>query len=243
MTSSSGPALRRLSPHQRSQPEDESVSVGARGLTGDAYFGHVFWDTEIYLLPFYTATWPDAARALLMYRYHTLSGARAKAAQSGYKGALYAWESADTGMETTPESVLDPDGRSVEILSGKMEHHISADVAYAVWQYWRATGDDDFFVRAGAEIVLETARFWASRAVPESDGRRHIRHVVGPDEYHEDVDDNAFTNMMARWNLARGLETLDTLRARWPGHAAALEERLGLARMSSPIGATRPGAL
>jgi trehalose/maltose hydrolase-like predicted phosphorylase len=209
-------------------PEDERVSIGARGLTGDAYFGHVFWDTEIYLLPFYTATWPDAARSLLMYRFHTLPGARAKAARSGCKGALYAWESADTGVETTPESVLDPDGRAVEILSGKMEHHISADVAYAVWQYWRATGDDDFLVRAGAEIVLETARFWASRAVTESDGRRHIRHVVGPDEYHEDVDDNAFTNMMARWNLARGLETVETLRARWPGHAAALEEKLAL---------------
>ncbi|MBN9560019.1 MAG: glycoside hydrolase family 65 protein [Alphaproteobacteria bacterium] len=209
-------------------PEDERVSIGARGLTGDAYFGHVFWDTEIYLLPFYTATWPEAARSLLMYRFHTLSGARAKAARSGYKGALYAWESADTGVETTPESVLGSDGKPVEILTGKMEHHISADVAYAVWQYWQATGDDDFFVRAGAEIVLETARFWASRAVPESDGRRHIRHVIGPDEYHEDVDDNAFTNMMARWNLARGLETVEMLRSRWPGRAAALEEKLEL---------------
>jgi trehalose/maltose hydrolase-like predicted phosphorylase len=86
-------------------PEDESVSVGARGLTGDVYFGHVFWDTEIYLLPFYTAVWPEAARAMLMYRYHTLRGAREKAAAMGYKGALYAWESADTGEETTPERV------------------------------------------------------------------------------------------------------------------------------------------
>ena len=91
-------------------PEDERVSIGARGLTGDAYFGHVFWDTEIYLLPFYTATWPEAARALLMYRFHTLPGARAKAAQMGCRGALYAWESADTGEETTPERVVAPDG-------------------------------------------------------------------------------------------------------------------------------------
>ena len=94
------------------------------------------------------------------------------------------------------------DGALVDILTGKMEHHISADVAYAVWHYWRATGDDDFFLGAGAEILLETARFWASRAVAEADGRRHIRHVIGPDEYHEDVDDNAFTNVMARWNIA-----------------------------------------
>src|SRR5215813_1735585 len=140
-------------------PEDDRVSIGARALTGDAYLGHVFWDTEIYLLPFYTAVWPEAARALLMYRYHTLPGARAKAAHFGFRGALYAWESADTGMETTPERVVVPDGTVVEILTGQMEHHISADVAYAVWQYWRATGDDDFFLCAGAEILLDTARF------------------------------------------------------------------------------------
>jgi trehalose/maltose hydrolase-like predicted phosphorylase len=209
-------------------PEDDRVSIGARALTGDAYLGHVFWDTEIYLLPFYTAVWPEAARALLMYRFHTLPGARAKAAHLGFKGALYAWESADTGTETTPERVVGLDGELVEILTGKMEHHISADVAYAVWQYWRFTGDEDFFLRAGAEILLDTARFWASRAVPEAGGTRHIRHVIGPDEYHEDVDDNAFTNVMARWNIGRGLEVMDLLRVRWPDHAAALREKLRL---------------
>jgi trehalose/maltose hydrolase-like predicted phosphorylase len=209
-------------------PEDDRVSIGARALTGDAYIGHVFWDTEIYLLPFYTAIWPEAARALLMYRFHTLPGARAKAAHFGFKGALYAWESADTGEETTPERVVGADGTLIEILTGRMEHHISADVAYAVWQYWRFTGDDDFFLRAGAEIVLDTARFWASRALAEADGKRHIRHVIGPDEYHEDVDDNAFTNLMARWNIARGLETMEALREHWPNHAAALREKLTL---------------
>jgi len=203
-------------------PDDERVSIGARALTGDAYLGHVFWDTEVYLLPFYTAVWPEAAQALLMYRFHTLPGARAKAAHYGFKGALYAWESADTGSETTPERVVRADGTVVEILTGRMEHHISADVAYAVWQYWRATGDDDFLLDAGAEILLETARFWASRAAAEPDGRRHIRHVIGPDEYHEDVDDNAFTNMMARWNIKRALETMELLRA------AALWKRLTL---------------
>ena len=209
-------------------PEDDRVSIGARALTGDAYLGHVFWDTEIYLLPFYTAVWPEAARSLLMYRFHTLPGARAKAAHFGFKGALYAWESADTGAETTPERVVGADGALIDILTGEMEHHISADIAYAVWQYWRFTSDDDFFLRAGAEIVLDTARFWASRAVAEADGKRHIRHVIGPDEYHEDVDDNAFTNVMARWNIARGLETMDVLRQHWPNHAAALREKLAL---------------
>jgi HAD superfamily hydrolase (TIGR01509 family) len=209
-------------------PEDERVSVGARALTGDAYLGHVFWDTEIYLLPFYTATWPQAARAMLMYRYHTLPAARAKAAELGFKGALYAWESADTGLETTPQHVLDPNGVRVEILCGRLEQHISADIAYAVWNYWRATDDDPFLLEAGAEIILETARFWASRATLEADGRRHIRHVIGPDEYHEDVDDNAFTNVMARWNIARGLEVIELLQARWPEQAAALRAKLRL---------------
>jgi HAD superfamily hydrolase (TIGR01509 family) len=209
-------------------PDDERVSVGARALTGDAYFGHVFWDTEIYLLPFYIAAWPKAARAMLMYRFGTLPAARAKAARMGWRGALYAWESADTGEETTPEHVVAPDGTMVEILCGRLEQHISADIAYAVWQYWRATGDDDFFVEAGAEILLETARFWASRATLEADGKRHIRHVIGPDEYHEDVDDNAFTNVMARWNIARGLEAVDVLLARWPERAAVLSAKLEL---------------
>jgi trehalose/maltose hydrolase-like predicted phosphorylase len=209
-------------------PEDDKVSIGARALTGDAYLGHVFWDTEIYLLPFYTAVWPEAARALLMYRYHTLPGARAKAAHYGFKGALYAWESADTGMETTPERVVGSHGEAVDILTGRMEHHISADIAYAVWQYWRATGDDDFFLSAGAEVLLDTARFWASRAVVEADGKRHIRHVIGPDEYHDDVDDNAFTNLMARWNIARALEALDLMRVRWPDDAVALRAKLAL---------------
>jgi trehalose/maltose hydrolase-like predicted phosphorylase len=209
-------------------PNDDRVSIGARALTGDAYLGHVFWDTEIYLVPFYTAVWPEVARALLRYRFHTLPSARAKAAHFGFKGALYAWESADTGEETTPDCVVGPDGLVVNILTGKMEHHISADIAYAVWQYWRFTGDDDFFLSAGAEILLETARFWASRAVAESDGKRHIRHVIGPDEYHEDVDDNAFTNVLARWNIARALEALDTLHARWPNRAVSLRKKLAL---------------
>jgi trehalose/maltose hydrolase-like predicted phosphorylase/beta-phosphoglucomutase-like phosphatase (HAD superfamily) len=209
-------------------PEDERVSIGARALSGDAYLGHVFWDTEIYLLPFYTAVWPQAARALLMYRFHTLPGARAKAAAQGWRGALYAWESADTGEETTPEHVLAPDGSVVDILCGKLEQHISADIAYAVWQYWRVTGDDAFLLEAGAEILLETARFWASRAQLEADGKRHIRHVIGPDEYHEDIDDNAFTNVMARWNIARALETVEVLRIRWPERAAELKTKLGL---------------
>ena len=209
-------------------PADERVSIGARGLTGDDYNGHVFWDTEIYLLPFYIFTWPEAARALLMYRFRTIDGARQKAAQMGWRGAMYAWESADTGAEATPEQVVGPDGQIIDVLCGKQEQHITADVAYAVWQYWQATEDVDFFLEAGAEILLETGRFWSSRAQPEGDGCYHIRGVIGPDEYHEHVDDNAYTNVMARWNIRRALEVTNLLRERWPERWGELSCSLGL---------------
>jgi trehalose/maltose hydrolase-like predicted phosphorylase len=209
-------------------PADERVSIGARALTGDAYLGHVFWDTEIFLLPFYTMTWPQAARALLMYRYNTLEGARTKAVRMGWRGALYAWESADTGEETTPRRAMGIDGQPVDILCGEQEQHISADIAFAVWQYWQATADEAFLSNAGAEILLETARFWANRALLEADGRRHIRGVIGPDEYHENVDDNAYTNVMACWNIRHALEIAALLRKRWPEQWAKLATRLGL---------------
>jgi kojibiose phosphorylase len=207
-------------------PADEHVSIGARGLTGEAYRGHVFWDTEIYMLPFYVFTNPSAARALLMYRFHTLDAARRKARAQGYDGALYAWESADTGDEVTPQTVIAPDGRLIEIRTGKREHHISSDIAYGVWQYWRASGDDAFMLEAGAEILVETARFWASRIQVEDDSRAHIRHVIGPDEYHELVDDNAYTNGMAVFNLECAAETVAILgreqRDNWQGVSARL---------------------
>ena len=210
-------------------PDDEAVSIAARALTGDDYVGHVFWDTEIFLLPFYCLTWPEAARALLMYRFHTLDGARAKAIRLGWRGALYAWESADTGADVTPAHTVGPDRQVLGILCGTQEQHISADVAYAVWQYWVTSGDEGFMRDAGAEILLETARFWVSRGVLEADGRRHIRGVIGPDEYHETIDDNAFTNVMARWNVQRGLEVVALLRRRWPERWEALSASLGLA--------------
>jgi kojibiose phosphorylase len=207
---------------------DEHVSIGARGLTGEAYRGHVFWETEIYMLPFYVFTDPAAARSLLMYRYHTIAAARRKAKAHGYAGALYAWESADTGDEVTPQKVVASDGRLITILTGKREHHISADIAYAVWQYWRATGDDAFMVTAGAEILVETARFWASRAQVEHDDHAHIRQVIGPDEYHEIVDDNAYTNAMAIFNLESAADAMAVLERELPADWQRLSARFSL---------------
>jgi trehalose/maltose hydrolase-like predicted phosphorylase len=207
-------------------PEDDRVSIGARALTGEAYKGHVFWDTEIFMLPFYVLTDPPSARALLMYRYHSLPAAREKARRLGYQGALYAWESTSTGEETTPGYSLSPDGEIKPILNGVLEHHISADVAYAVWQYWQATADETFLLDAGAEILFETARFWASRGLLDEDGSYHIREVIGPDEYHEGVDDNVFTNGMAQWNLECAAEAARMLRERWPDRWLELAHRL-----------------
>jgi trehalose/maltose hydrolase-like predicted phosphorylase len=209
-------------------PADELVSIGARALTGADYLGHVFWDTEIFLLPFYVMTWPEAARSLLMYRFHTLDGARAKAARMGWRGALYAWESADTGAEVTPEQVIGPDRKVVDVLCGTQEQHISADVAYAVWHYWQATADEGFLRDAGAEILLETGRFWSSRAALEADGLCHIRGVIGPDEYHQHIDDNAYTNLLARWNIRRALDVAALLKERWPARWTSLSSKIGL---------------
>ncbi len=209
-------------------PQDDRVSIGARGLSGTAYKGHVFWDTEIFMLPFFILTYPEAARALVMYRYHTLPAARAKAAQLGYRGALYAWESADSGEDVTPPFVIAPDGEVIRILTGEQEQHISADVAFGVWSYWHATGDDRFLIEAGAEILIETARFWASRVEDGADGGYHIRGVIGPDEYHENVDDNAYTNGLAQWNLEVAAEIADLVAERWSGQWQALSNRLAL---------------
>jgi kojibiose phosphorylase len=207
-------------------PTDEHASVGARGLTGSVYKGHAFWDTEIYLVPFYAWTEPAAARALLMYRFHRLPAARERARKFGYRGALYPWESADTGEDVTPDSMVGPDGREVRVLTGVQEHHISADIAYAVWQYWQTTADERFMLDAGVDILIETARFWATRGRVETDGRYHIRTVIGPDEYHEGVDDNAFTNVMAQWNLEQAADLVDWLRADRPDAWEAIARRV-----------------
>ena len=214
-------------------PGDGRVSVSARSLTGSIYKGHIFWDAEMYILPFFIYTHPPTARAMLMYRYHTLAGARRNAAAKGYRGALFAWESTGSGADMTPAAVLDPKGEIVPVLSGKLEHHIDAAVAYATWSYWNATGDDGFLLQAGAELMVETARFWESR-VTQKGGVYHIDGVEGPDEYHdEDVNDNFYTNCAAACNLRRSARVIEYLKENHPIELARLQERIDL-HMSEP---------
>ena len=182
------------------------AAVGARGLTGPGYRGHVFWDADVFVLPFLAATHPAAARAILEYRVRRLPAARAAALASGRRGARFPWESAATGADVTPRAVLDRAGREVAVFTGEREEHIVADVAWAAGCYIDWTGDEAFRRGPGRQLIVETARYWASRIERDSDepgAPAHIRGVIGPDEYHELVDDNAYTNVMARWNLRR----------------------------------------
>lgn len=196
-----------------SNPNDPQVSIGAKGMHGEGYNGHVFWDTEIFMLPFFTYTQPDAAKALLMYRYNLLNAARENAAMNGYRGAQYPWESADTGKEETPKWASD----GVRIWTGDIEYHITADIAFGIWQYYRATDDREFFYNYGIEIFLETARFWSSRAEYNEDQDRYeINQVIGPDEFHEHVDNNLYTNYFAKWNLNKSMEILSSLKNEQP---------------------------
>lgn len=208
---------------------DKNVSIGARTLTGEGYGGHVFWDTEIFALPFFIFTDPKIARHLLMYRYRRLGAARLIAYEHGFAGAMFPWESADTGRDVTPTLAVDFDGSVVRVKTMDMEHHITADVAYGCAMYVDWSGDEEFFLQYGAEILFETARFWASRV--EFDRARKcrvIRFVVGPDEFHEEVDNNAYTNFMARWNLETAAKWYRRLKQHFPEPFEKLAKKLSL---------------
>lgn len=210
---------------------DNRFNIGAKGLSGEGYKGHAFWDTEIFILPFFIYTFPEVARQLLEYRYNTLPGARRKARGNGYRGAMYAWESAFTGDETTPVwgAVDIVTGKATKIWSGFIEQHITSDVAYAVWQYYSITGDQSFMDAYGYEILFDTATFWASRLEwNEAQQQYHINDVIGPDEYKEHVNNNAFTNYMAHWNIDTALRCSRELREARPELWASLNDKLDL---------------
>jgi beta-phosphoglucomutase family hydrolase len=185
-----------------SVPDKGEAAVGARGLSGTGYRGHVFWDADTFTLPFLAATHPASARAMLEYRIRRLPAARAAARELGRAGARFCWESAHSGRDVTPVSARDRTGKVVPVRTGQLEEHIVAEVAWAASCYVDWTGDTSFGDGPGLDLFVDTARYWASRVRREPD-RAHIYGVIGPDEYHEPVDDNAFTNVMARWNLRR----------------------------------------
>lgn len=210
---------------------NDRVSIPAKTLSGFGYRGHIFWDTEIFILPFFTFTQPAIARNLLTYRHHTLAGARRKAAHSGYQGAMFAWESAATGDEITPRSSMptDPYAETVRIWCRDREIHLSADIAYAIWQYWQVTGDDTWLRDYGAEIILDTARFWISRLEWHPNQQRYeLCGVIGADEYHEQVSNNAFTNRMVQWHLEKAVAVYEWLQRSFPDRAVALAKQLQL---------------
>jgi len=210
---------------------DNRMNIGAKGLSGEGYKGHTFWDTEVFALPYYIFSQPDTARTLEEYRYLSLPGARAKAAENGYMGAQFPWESAwlDDGEVTPLFGAADiVTGLPIPILTGKIEIHITCDVCYGVWQYYMATGDEDFMQKYGYEIIFEAATFWASRLEDGKDGLLHINNVIGPDEYKDEIDDDAFTNYFARWNLRLAAEYFDKLQG--TSLLTRLDERLNLSR-------------
>ncbi|MEU6657677.1 glycosyl hydrolase family 65 protein [Streptomyces sp. NPDC046821] len=207
--------LQTLSPHTA----DLDVGVPARGLHGEAYRGHVFWD-ELFVLPYLNLHFPEVSRALLTYRHRRLARARRSARDAGHSGAMYPWQSGSDGREETQPIHLNPrSGRWLPDHS-RLQHHVGSAIAYNVWQYVEASGDTEFLHTKGVEMLVEISRFWAGKAeFDRSLGRYRIRGVVGPDEYHDaypgspapGLDDNAYTNVTAAWVLARTLGVLDRL--------------------------------
>ncbi|MER7545108.1 glycosyl hydrolase family 65 protein [Spirillospora sp. NPDC127506] len=214
---------------------DLDVGVPARGLHGEAYRGHVFWD-ELFILPFLTMRFPEIARALLMYRWRRLPAARRAAAGAGHRGAMYPWQSAADGREETQRIHLNPrSGRWLPDHS-HLQRHVGLTVAHNMWRYYEATGDTEFLAEHGAEVMLEVARFFADLAVYDRSTDRYCIHgVMGPDEYHDaypgrdepGLDNNAYTNVLTVWVLRRALDALALLPE---DRRLELRERLALTR-------------
>jgi len=196
----------------------EGAGIGARGLTGQTYEGHYFWDTEIYLLPFLIYTAPRIAGNLLRFRYSMLPAARKRARQVGEKGVLFPWRT------------INGEEASAYYAAGTAQYHINADIAYAIRKYVEMSGDSDFLATHGAEILVETARLWLSLGFysERKNGRFCINGVTGPDEYNAVVNNNLFTNMMAGENLRYAAETMDNLQRNAPERYAVAVDRTGL---------------
>ena len=195
------------------------TGVPARGWTGEAYQGHIFWD-ELFIFPFFNYRIPEITRALLTYRYRRLGEARAAAQAAGYKGAMFPWQSGSDGQEETDALNLNPRSQRWVADNSYLQRHVGSAIAYNVWQYFQVTQDIDFLQFYGAELVLEIAHFWSSIATWNDQRKRYeIKGVMGPDEFHDGYPDsatpglnnNAYTNVMAVWVLCRAMEVLDLL--------------------------------
>jgi beta-phosphoglucomutase family hydrolase len=202
-------------------PHNPAIDAGmpARGLNGEAYRGHIFWD-EIFILPFFNRHFPEISKALLMYRFNRLDAARAYARENGYKGAMYPWQTADDGQEDTQIIHFNPKSGHWGPDLSRMQRHVSIAVFYNVWRYIYDTGDTDFLNAYGAELMFEIARFWASIATHSTEtGKYHIEGVMGPDEFHETLPgsgkeglkDNGYTNIMTVWLLEKAAEIGETI--------------------------------
>ena len=208
--------------------------IPPRGLHGEAYRGHIFWD-ELYILPLYNLHFPEVVKSVLMYRYRRLDAARAYAKAYGYEGAMFPWQSGSDGREETQIIHLNP-------LSGEwgddyssLQRHISLAIAFNVWNYFHETRDLDFMETYGAEILLDICKFWASKSTyDEQSGRFHIHKVMGPDEFHEKLPgtetggltDNAYTNIMVSWMMDKAFEVLEKM---GPDHKSRILDSLSLA--------------
>ncbi len=213
-------------------PHNKSIDAGitARGLHGEAYRGHIFWD-ELFILPFYDIHFPETAKSMLMYRFRRLDKAREYAKEYGYKGAMFPWQSGSDGREETQIIHLNPVSGEWGDDYSSLQRHVSLSIAYNIWQYFHITQDVEFMKKYGAEMFLEICRFWDSKAFKDDNtGRYSIDKVMGPDEFHEaypDSDegglkDNAYTNIMAAWMFNTAEKVLDVVSEN--GSAAAADK-------------------
>lgn len=207
--------------------QDDSVNIGARLLHGEEYGGHVFWYTELFILPFFIYCFPDIAKKLVSYRCRFLAAAKENAERNGFAGAQYPWESADDGTEQCPEKIIEPDGSVEECHIAEYEHHVNAAVALGIFYYVRATGDKEFLWEKGLEVLVETAKFWVSRVSwNNKNGCCGIFKVLGPDEWHEPVNNNLYTNYLAKWNIRYALECLEELKKNEGNETCFLKYRI-----------------
>lgn len=210
-------------------PNDSRINIGGKLLSGEEYGGHAFWDTELFMLPFFSYEFPKVAKNLEIYRYDRLPAAERNAHRYGQQGARYPWESADDGSEQCPAWTIEYDGTATPCIVADYEIHVTAAVAYGIYNYVTATGDDDFLFNKGMPVLVQTAKFWAHRCEWNNKQQRYeITRVMGPDEWHEIVDNNTYTNYLARWNILYSLSELKRMRYQHPNKYARLIARYHL---------------